>query len=77
MKVVDELQEFRACSGIEAGNRLIKHEHTGAHGEYAGKSATALLTSGEFEGAFLRNLLGIEAYELEGFVYAFGSFLGG
>ena len=76
VKIVDKLQELRTCSGVESGNRLIEHQHTGAHGEHAGKGATTLLTSGEGKGAFLCNLIGIKAYELESLEHAFGDLLG-
>lgn len=57
MKVIDELQKLCTSGRVEAGNRLVEHEYTGAHGEHAGKSAAALLTAREFKGAFLRNFI--------------------
>ena len=45
MKVIDELQKLCTSGRVEAGNRLVEHEYTGAHGEHAGKSAAALLTA--------------------------------
>ena len=77
MKVIDELQKLCTSGRVEAGNRLIEHQHAGAHGEHAGKSAAALLTAREFKGAFLRNLIGIKAYESEGLEHALGDLIGG
>ena len=77
MKVIDELQKLCTSGRVEAGNRLVEHEYTGAHGEHAGKSAAALLTAREFKGALLRNFIGIKAYESEGLEHALADLIGG
>ena len=69
-------QELLAGERVQAGHRLVEHEHLRLHGEHAGEGHAALLAAGQVEGAALGKLVEGQPHQGQALPHAAVDFLG-